>query len=95
MWVNPSLSLAICFKPLGLRLWLVLFVEGFMNPNNVSWKAPEFVIFETKILELIRVEATKESLKIIMFSIKGPFARPRQFPMNSTFYFTLKAHSQV
>ena len=40
MWLDPSLSLILSFKPLGLWKWKVLFSGDLMESYIRFWKAP-------------------------------------------------------
>ena len=51
-WLNPILSLAIGFKPLGLSHWKVLFAECLMTADMSFLKSArlsEFLILESKL----------------------------------------------
>ena len=73
MWLDPSLSLILSFKPLGLWKWKVLFSGDLMESYIRFWKStklPEFPLFQSKSFHSITVTGTQNVLNISILNIK-------------------------
>ena len=72
MWLDPSLSLILSFKPLGLWKWKVLFSGDLMESYIRFWKStklPEFPLFQSKSFHSITVTGRQNVLNISILNI--------------------------